>query len=132
MSLSVKISRRSSLIKVLEYNSNRKQQVKLDGTKSSFIDITCGVPQGCSILGPLLFLIYINDMKNSFKNSVLHHFADDTNLLCSDARKNFEHRFTLTLNRTTLFESTKIKYLGLILDKALSRKHHIFELRKKL
>ena len=115
----------------VSYLSNRKQQVKLDGTKSSFLDITCGVPQG-SILGPLLFLIYINDMKNSVKNSVLHHFADDTNLLCSDARKNFEHRFTLTLNRTTLFESTKIKYLGLILDKALSWKHHIFELRKKL
>ena len=154
----------------VSYLSNRKQQVKLDGTKSSFLDITCGVPQG-SILGPLLFLIYINDMKNSVKNSVLHHFADDTNLLCSDAneknlkkkmnedlkliyiwlcsnrlslnvdktefivfrpaRKNFEHRFTLTLNRTTLFESTKIKYLGLILDKALSWKHHIFELRKK-
>ena len=155
----------------VSYLSNRKQQVRLDGTKSSYLDITCGVPQG-SILGPLLFLIYINDMKNSVKNSVVHHFADDTNLLCSDAnekilkkkmnedlkliftwlcsnrlslnvdktefivfrppRKVFENRFTLSLNRITLYESTKIKYLGLILDKALSWKHHIFELRKKL
>ena len=41
-------------------------------------------------------------------------------------------RFTLKLNRTTLFESTKIKYLGIILDNSLSWKHHIFELRKKL
>ena len=42
------------------------------------------------------------------------------------------NRFTLKLNRTTLYESPKIKYLGLILDKTLSWKHHIFELRKKL
>ena len=65
------------------YLSNRQQCVKLDGKKSSLLDISCGVPQG-SILGPLLFLIYINDMKNSVKHSILHHFADDTNLLCSD------------------------------------------------
>ena len=64
------------------YLTNRQQRVKLDGCKSSYLNITCGVPQG-SILGPLLFLIYINDMKNSVKNSILHHFADDTNLLCS-------------------------------------------------
>ena len=55
----------------------------LDGKSSSYLRVTCGVPQG-SILGPLLFLLYINDMKNSVEYSVLHHFADDTNLLCSD------------------------------------------------
>ena len=47
-------------------------------------------------------------------------------------RKNSDNRFTLKLNRITLYESPKIKYLGLILDKALSWKSHIFELRKKL
>ena len=65
------------------YLYNRKQRVSLDGKKSSFLNITCGVPQG-SILGPLLFLLYINDMKNAVKFSILHHFADDTNLLCSN------------------------------------------------
>ena len=47
-------------------------------------------------------------------------------------RKKLENRFTLKLRGKTIFESTKIKYLGLIIDPHLSWKHHIFELRKKL
>ena len=64
------------------YLSNRKQKVSLNGVSSPFLDVVCGVPQG-SILGPLLFLIYINDMNIAIKNSIVHHFADDTNLLYS-------------------------------------------------
>ena len=46
------------------YLSDRKQLVNINGTESDPLPITCGVPQG-SILGPLLFLCYVNDMPNS-------------------------------------------------------------------
>jgi hypothetical protein len=65
------------------YLTNRIQYVCINDTYSNSNTITCGVPQG-SILGPLLFLIYINDIVES--SSILHFmlFADDTNLSYSD------------------------------------------------
>ena len=54
----------------------------LNGVASSRKVITCVVPQW-SILGPLLFLIYINDMHHSVMSSTVYHFADDTKLMCS-------------------------------------------------
>ena len=65
------------------YLNDRKQYVTINGYNSDFASIECGIPQG-SILGPLLFLIYINDLHSSIKFCKTHHFADDTNLLYFD------------------------------------------------
>ena len=153
------------------YLNDRSQQVSLNGQNSNSKPVTCGVPQG-SILGPLLFLIYINDMNTAIKNSIVYHFADDTNLLYSHKnpntlkkimntdlktlyewlcanrlslnvgktefmifrppRKTLSDRIVLTLNKIKIYESSKIKYLGLILDSRLTWKDHINELSKKL
>ena len=61
-----------------DYLSNRKQRVVVNGTESNWGEIKAGVPQG-SVLGPLLFLVYINDLEEGIKSSV-KFFADDTSL----------------------------------------------------
>ena len=111
-------------------------------------------------------------MHNALKHFIVHHFADDTNLLYSHSdpkilkrimnselkiifewlcanrlslnvsktefiifrppSKPLNERIVLRLNQTNIFESTKIKYLGVILDSRLTWKHHITELCKKL
>ena len=63
------------------YLSNRIQAVSVNGKMSSYKAITCGVPQR-SILGPLLFLIHINDLPNALLNQP-RLYADDTCLLIS-------------------------------------------------
>ena len=63
------------------YLSDRQQLVDVSGTHSTSASITCGVPQG-SILGPLLFLIYVNDMSAVVENKLLL-YADDSGILVS-------------------------------------------------
>ena len=66
----------------LLYLSGRTQRCNVNGTLSSARTLSCGMPQG-SILGPLLFLIYINDLPNFLRGAVPRMFADDTNLTLS-------------------------------------------------
>ena len=63
------------------YLSNCSQYVYINRYDSGLAAINCGEPQG-SVLGPLLFLLYINDLNQAIKFCKVHHFADDTNLLC--------------------------------------------------
>ena len=65
------------------YLSNRCQYVEMYGEKSDTKNISCGLPQG-SILGPLLYLLYVNDIPNSTSGHILS-FADDTSLFISDS-----------------------------------------------
>ena len=61
------------------YLTDRTQRCQLNGMLSDQRGITCGIPQG-SILGPLLFIIYINDLPNCLEQATPRMFADDTSL----------------------------------------------------
>ena len=62
---------------IKSYLSDRRQFVSINGYDSDVKEVTCGVPQGSS-LGPLLFLIYINDLRLALSETSCGHFADDT------------------------------------------------------
>ena len=62
------------------YLSNRQQTVVINGKHSYPAKVISGVPQG-TVLGPVLFILYLNDLQGCIKNSVISSFADDTRLL---------------------------------------------------
>ena len=64
---------------IKSYLTNRNQFVNIGEKSSEFLNVKMGVPQG-STLGPLLFILYINDMSNSINNLKIVHFADDSTL----------------------------------------------------
>ena len=69
------------------YLKGRQQFCVANGLSSVKNRIVCGVPQG-SLLGPLLFLIYINDLPNCLDHSIGRSFADDTNLALNNNNNN--------------------------------------------
>ena len=95
--------------------SNREQFVYINGYESPKEKVTCGVPQG-STLGPLLFLLYINDLRFTLKHSGASHFADDTAIICQSRNKN---KLEINLNNdlSCLSEWLNANRLSLNVDK---------------
>jgi hypothetical protein len=107
------------------YLSNRTQFCTFGGKTSSITNITCGVPQG-SILGPLLFLIYINDLGDIFRNFQTILFADDSNLIVN-GKSLAELELQITQDMPHLISWLRTNRLSLNLQKT-----HIMIFGKKL
>ena len=82
------------------YLSDRTQRCNVNGNLSTFSTVSCGVPQG-SILGPLLFLMYINDLHNCLRDAAPRMFADDTNRTLS-AKTVADLKLAVTSERNNL------------------------------
>ena len=96
------------------YLSGRRQCTKFSGKKSTYLDIICGVPQG-SLLGPLLFSIYINDMVNACNLSEPYLFADDGALFFDNiCRKSY---LSIRIEMLTIIKWLSVNRLSLNIDK---------------
>ena len=88
--------------------TDRTHYVDINGNKSDPYSPTIGVPQG-SVLGPILFLIYINDLRNASNILSFSIFADDTSLLLSSERDLYNETFITELKKVMgWFTSNKL------------------------
>ena len=105
------------------YLKDRKQRVVLNGSFSDYSSIGSGVPQG-SVLGPLLFLIYINDLEKNIKSNVkffaddkmLYFIVKDPELTASDLNQDLHtiqqwaHQWKLEFNPDPTKQATEVQF----------------------
>ena len=111
------------------YLTGRKQRVVINGQVSEWLSVLAGVPQG-SILGPLLFLIYINDIVKHLGCSI-RLFADDTSLyIIVDSPDGAAYHLNVDLNSISTWADAWLvafytgKTLSMIFSRKLHRPHH--------
>ena len=111
------------------YLTGRKKRVVINGQVSEWISVLAGVPQG-SILGPLLFLIYINDLVKIIGCSI-RLFADDTSLyIIVDSPDGTAYHLNVDFNSISTWADTWLvafntgKTLSMIFSRKLHRPHH--------
>ena len=115
-----------------DYLSHRTQFVELSGQRSMSSSITMGVPQG-SVLGPLLFLLFINDLPGSVQKCVLNIYADDTTMststdlkdapqsLCTNLQADLNEVASWTSDNKMVLNESKTKVM-LVTGKRLATK----------
>ena len=109
---------------IKNYLTNRKQFVEYNNHKSTMQNISCGVPQG-SILGPLLFLLYINDLPQVSSQLSTIMFADDTNMFMQHSDLKFlEHTVNMQLEQV-------VKWLSINKLSLNVKKTHVMLFTKK-
>ena len=139
------------------YLTNRKQCCKVNGQLSELESITTGVPQG-SCLGPLLFIIYVNDLHFSLRHSDVNRYADVTSLFFSSKSIHLiswlnANKLSLNVTKTqslviggrkrlneiekvggeeTVSIIKKANYLGVMVDQHLNWKEQIIAIKKKV
>ena len=106
----------------INYLSNRYQFVSINNTSSSFLRIECGVPQG-SIFGPILFILYINDLPRVSTKLKFLLYADDTNILYENTDANAIIK-TINMEMQKIMEWFKSNKLHINVNKTVAMLLH--------